>query len=438
MFAFQLYAKKRDDEDEEERKDYILKVKAGKIKQFLKAHLPSDKLASGTDDEIVAVLSETEKMFKKGGISSFMSTLTPGAQNAIYAASFIWGYERAIKYVQNAMKLEQVKNAADQLGRSRTVVESVQSQVSDQPQKKRETTQAVWSFYNEDLKQTQAQATKTEIMTDKEMLESQSKAQLPASPEEAVAMGLESKAQNAAVIYCVQMAAEKMESEQYRIATEEKKKQLAHLEAQQPQKEQQIMQKQATEQKKAEEKAIAEKTAVEEKAIAEKTAVEEKVKQEAKQAEKAALPVEKQAIQQAQKEQQLIIVSQEEEQKIMAQARELNIPPPVVKEIIARREELIKKYEEIEKELNETIYRLSQLDEESEERVKKIVKGMLPAQLYKKLLKRKKSLFKRRAMIKLLKKWLVFCKDGKARLLKVSIGRLLKMVSLSSLSGLFK
>ena len=427
MFAFQLYAKKRDDEDEEERKDYILKVKAGKIKQFLKAHLPSDKLASGTDDEIVAVLSETEKMFKKGGISSFMSTLTPGAQNAIYAASFIWGYERAIKYVQNAMKLEQVKNAADQLGRSRTVVESVQSQVSDQPQKKRETTQAVWSFYNEDLKQTQAQATKTEIMTDKEMLESQSKAQLPASPEEAVAMGLESKAQNAAVIYCVQMAAEKMESEQYRIATEEKKKQLAHLEAQQPQKEQQIMQKQATEQKKAEEKAIAEKTAV-----------EEKVKQEAKQAEKAALPVEKQAIQQAQKEQQLIIVSQEEEQKIMAQARELNIPPPVVKEIIARREELIKKYEEIEKELNETIYRLSQLDEESEERVKKIVKGMLPAQLYKKLLKRKKSLFKRRAMIKLLKKWLVFCKDGKARLLKVSIGRLLKMVSLSSLSGLFK
>jgi len=121
MFIFQTYADKKDSEgDHEENKRFGMKV--GKSVDFLAAAMAMP------DEQFAGALVSIDKAFKARGISDFMGTLTPGAQNAIYASSFVWGYENAAKYVQNAMKLDEVKNAANEAERSKIVVESVQQQ----------------------------------------------------------------------------------------------------------------------------------------------------------------------------------------------------------------------------------------------------------------------------------------------------------------------
>lgn len=62
-------------------------------------------------DSVAAEMLSPQAVSKDKDVSDFVSTLTPGAQNAIRAASFAWGYENASKYVKNAMKLDEVKNA---------------------------------------------------------------------------------------------------------------------------------------------------------------------------------------------------------------------------------------------------------------------------------------------------------------------------------------
>src|SRR3989338_4867287 len=183
MLLFQTYAQRpREGEGEEEGSRIGMKVRRRVRRSLL-----------GTDEEIEAALSKIEKSFREEGISGFISTLTPGTQNAIYAASFVWGYENAAKYVKNAMKVEEVKNAADAVGKSRAVVESIQSQASGPAEKNRETSSFVWSFYNEDLKETQAQAGVTENLSQKEKAKAEEeleKVRVPLSAQEAAAMAV--------------------------------------------------------------------------------------------------------------------------------------------------------------------------------------------------------------------------------------------------------
>ncbi|MFA6213959.1 MAG: hypothetical protein WC717_01645 [Candidatus Micrarchaeia archaeon] len=185
MFIFQAYAEKKESGSEEENRRFGMKV--GKKADFLAAAMAMP------DEQFSGALVSIEKTFRAKGISEFMNTLTPGAQNAIYASSFVWGYENAAKYVQNAMKLDEVKNAANESERSKAVVESVQQQASGETTNKQASTFA-WGYYNEDMKQTQAQSGVSETVTDKEKTKEQMQQQsgivMPLNAAEAVSMGV--------------------------------------------------------------------------------------------------------------------------------------------------------------------------------------------------------------------------------------------------------
>ena len=85
MFIFQAQAEKKEGgSDTEENKRFGMKV--GKSADFLAAAMAMP------DEQFAGALTSIDRAFKARGISAFMNTLTPGAQNAIYASSFVWGY----------------------------------------------------------------------------------------------------------------------------------------------------------------------------------------------------------------------------------------------------------------------------------------------------------------------------------------------------------
>lgn len=218
MFVLQAYSQKA-----EEQEDPSLAAK-GKKKQIMENE-PSPQVLA---EQIPIAKTDIDAVFRKKGVSEFISTLTPGAQNAIYAASFAWGYENAAKYVKNAMKLEEVKNAIEPTEKGKAVLENVQSQAqSEQPETVKETSKFVWSFYNEDLKEAQAQSAKSEHITEKQRSAKQELA-IPANAQSAVALSISSGTQDPSLLYCAssQQALESVHQQQ---ATEEKKEELARL-----------------------------------------------------------------------------------------------------------------------------------------------------------------------------------------------------------------
>ena len=194
MFVFQV---QKSEEDGAEERRHGTRVRRGG--DFLAAAMAMP------DDQFAGALESLDREFKKQGVSKFMSTLTPGAQNAINAGSFVWGYENAAKYVQNAMKLGEVKNAANEAERSKAVIESVQQQAGGETKVKAATTFA-WGYYNEDMKQSQAQAGVSETLSEKEKTKEEERQQsgilMPLSAAEAVSMGIAHGATTPQMLYC--------------------------------------------------------------------------------------------------------------------------------------------------------------------------------------------------------------------------------------------
>ena len=157
MLVFQLQRQKKGEEE-------LTAMQA----QFLAAAAEGGLPLPSDPKEFASQISEIAKQFRDHGLSDFISTLTPGAQNAIYAASFAWGYENAARYVRSAMKLTEVKDAGDSEERSRALVENMVKQASSHSEKDSEISRAVWSFYNDDMKETQVQSARSETITNKE------------------------------------------------------------------------------------------------------------------------------------------------------------------------------------------------------------------------------------------------------------------------------
>jgi hypothetical protein len=219
MLLLQAYAEKNEESTPEDRR---MGVKVRKGEDFLSIAMAMP------DEQFTSALESLEREFRKNGVSKFMSTLTPGAQNAIYAASFAWGYENAAKYVQNAMKLDEVKNAANEAERSKAVVESVQQQ-SGAETKTRTATNFVWGYYNEDMKQAQAEAGKSEAFTEKEKereeLQQQAGIIMPLNAAEAVSAGILNGSATPQVLYCSAAGEASLDAQE-----EQKREHLSRLE----------------------------------------------------------------------------------------------------------------------------------------------------------------------------------------------------------------
>jgi len=219
MLVFQV---QKSEEEPEERR-FCMKVRKGE--DFLAAAMAMP------DEQFAGALESLEREFRKQGVSKFMSTLTPGAQNAINAGSFVWGYENAAKYVQNAMKLGEVKNAAGEAERSKAVIESVQQQASGGETKTKTATTFAWGYYNEDMKQSQAQSGATETATEKEKTAEEARQQsgilMPINAAEAVSMGIAHGSSTPEMLYC-SAAGEAVKGEHER---QEEERRRANLEA---------------------------------------------------------------------------------------------------------------------------------------------------------------------------------------------------------------
>jgi len=126
MFLLQVFAEKRKREEDSERDEDSKRfgMKLRKLQQFLAAHLEGAPIPADAI-EVKEAFAAAEKLFIKDGLSDALSTLTPGAQNAIKAGSFLWGYENAAKYLKNAMKLAEQKGISGIEEKSREVLGSV-------------------------------------------------------------------------------------------------------------------------------------------------------------------------------------------------------------------------------------------------------------------------------------------------------------------------
>jgi len=198
MFVLQVSAEKKEsDSEHEENKRFGMRIRKGE--DFFKMAMAMP------DEEFSSTMQSLEREFRKHGVSKFMSTLTPGAQNAIYASSFVWGYENAARYVENAMKLDEVKNASGEAERSKALIESVQQQASGET-KTRTATNFVWGFYNDDMKQSQVESGKSEAFTEKERgreeLQQQSGILMPLNAADAVSMGILHGTASPQILYC--------------------------------------------------------------------------------------------------------------------------------------------------------------------------------------------------------------------------------------------
>ncbi|VVB99879.1 Uncharacterised protein [uncultured archaeon] len=437
MLSFQIYASKEDEDDD--RKESPLGAKARKKKELLDAHANGEALFSGDAQEIAANISEIEKSFRKHGLSEFISTLTPGAQNAIYAASFAWGFENAAKSVKNTMTLEEVKRAADPEEKSKVVIESLQKQFqnTEGAEKTKEVSKFVWGFYNEDMKETQATSSKSESITERDK-EKESPERVPLSATEAVTMGIIQNSHNPAMQYCVGAAQEAESSEHLQIEAQKKEELAKLVSAQEMHAEKEagktIEAQQANEKEK-------EKIAEAEKEKAKEAVLE-------KEAQKAAEEGPKLIIQEQEKERQksikmppaekekeavdsVVIARIKEEEKAMGAAAQ-KISSEAVALAIQRRQELVKEYVKVETELLSALDKLDSMAKEEKFQVKKFA-AMLPRELSRYVLSREKLFSKRTVLRKQLVKWIAFCRDGRGSISRMPLNRLIKMISLSNL-----
>ena len=328
----------------------------------------------------VAILS-IEKSFREHGLSDFISTLTPGAQNAIYAASFAWGYENASRCLRGAMKTEEVKGAQDAPERSRAVIESMQQQASPlSSEKNSEVSKSVWSFYNEDMKETQVQAAKSETITERQ--KSAREEQAPQSAAEAVSIGVAEQSMNPLVLYCAesQHVAEQQRQAQ---AETEKREEMAKLVSSPA-----IAQKD-----------VAVTQVAAQKADEERKALEEKIKADSVQAE--------------------IAKSGLKEEAVLASMQ--------------RREEVLREIGAAELSMKKAIRLLDSMKSDDEAKLKKIIESSLAPTLSDAFLHGKKALFKRVAARKQLQQWLAYCGNAKASMSAMPLGRIIKLLSLSRL-----
>lgn len=194
MFLFQMQAEKKEEDEKDERR---LGMKAKRAIGEAASENSLSVLADGYSSMLQGLLKDKD-------VSDFITTLTPGAQNAIRASSFAWGYENAAKYVKNAMKLDEVKNAADAQERSRAVIESVQQQAGGQ--KTSEVSKFVWSYYNEDMKESQAQAGRSETLSQHDKQAEAEQLQFPQTAGQAVALSVASHSHTPALLYCADAA----------------------------------------------------------------------------------------------------------------------------------------------------------------------------------------------------------------------------------------
>lgn len=188
-------------------------------------------------DGMAAEMLSPHKVIRDKEAEDFAATLTPGAQNAIHAASFAWGYENATKYLKNAMKLEEVKNADNIAERSKAVIESMSAQAG-QNEKSSEVSKFVWGYYNEDLKDTQAQAGKTEAITEKsragetgklqELRQETMRMSVQTPSQEAVASSICAGTLSPSLIYCAGAHQEAALAQEQR-AAEQKREELSRL-----------------------------------------------------------------------------------------------------------------------------------------------------------------------------------------------------------------
>src|SRR3989344_363455 len=200
MFLLQVFAEKRKREEDSERDEDSKRfgMKLRKLQQFPAAHLEGAPIPADAI-EVKEAFAAAEKLFIKDGLSDALSTLTPGAQNAIKAGSFLWGYENAAKYLKNAMKLAEQKGISGIEEKSREVLGSVQKQASDQNEQLRESEKIIWTFYNDALKDYQAQSSATEVMVEK-LGQKHEAQQAPLSAKEAVSSAIEQQSQYPALL----------------------------------------------------------------------------------------------------------------------------------------------------------------------------------------------------------------------------------------------
>jgi len=355
MFIFQEYAEKKESGSEhEENKRFGMKV--GKSADFLAAAMAMP------DEQFTGALMSIEKTFRTKGISEFMNTLTPGAQNAIYASSFVWGYENAAKYVQNAMKLDEVKNAANESERSKAVVESVQQQASGETKNKQTSTFA-WGYYNEDMKQSQAQSGVTETVTEKEKtreeMQQQSGIVVPLNASDAVSMGILQNITSPELLYC-SAAGNAVQNMHEKKDGDARRDRLERLESVRP------------------------------------------------------------------GEPRLIVLHPEEE-RLKARASQ-----EIMREAEKRQTLLVSEHENVERKLEAALVKLDDFKKDDEANVKKIA-AMLPSEFARAILSGNGKYAKRKALRKKIEDWLAFSKSGKSAVASLSLGRLLKLASLSSL-----
>ncbi|MEM4554741.1 MAG: hypothetical protein QXT25_02745 [Candidatus Anstonellaceae archaeon] len=188
MFVFQLQAHKKKENEEQ----------TAMQRQFLQSSFLEQAPIFSDSKDFEGSLSVIEKSFRKHGIADFITTLTPGAQNAIYAASFAWGYENAARYVRGAMKLSEVQNAQSIEEKSKAVLENIQKQASQE--KEVDISPIIWSFYNEDMKETQVETSRSQSFTEKEKMKQQ--ITMPQDSHQAIASGIMQNSLTPLILYC--------------------------------------------------------------------------------------------------------------------------------------------------------------------------------------------------------------------------------------------
>ncbi|MCX8198174.1 MAG: hypothetical protein N3F07_03210 [Candidatus Micrarchaeota archaeon] len=349
MFLFQLQQAARKEEDEDSRSESHVGMK---IKRRGKG-MPEDFMVLSEDSLASLTL---KNLLKDKEIDSFVSTLTPGAQNAIHAASFVWGYENALKSLKNAMKIDEVKNATDPIERSKAVIESMQSQLG-QLEKKSEVSKFVWSYYNEDLKEAQAHSAKTESITDKTLLAMQ-QPYLALNAQEAVCASLAMGTYAPALLYCAGSIDAAQQAAEARLKIE-KRERMASL-----------------------------------------------IKQE------NVVPIGKEPV--------------SEEQKAKEAAEEAS------KIAMQRKEEIVKEWEKLEKDLQIAIKVLDKLSEQERDKVRKIA-GMLPRELANFLTINQRAYPRKIALRLQLSSWLAFAQKSRSAFSSLTPSRLFKLASLSSI-----
>ncbi len=328
-------------------------------------------------DNMSADLLAPKRVMREREVADFMATLTPGAQNAIKAASFAWGYENASKYLKNAMKLDEVKNAGNPVEKSKAVIESMSTQ-SGQTEKSAEVSNFVWSYYNEDLKDVQAQGGKSETITEKskagvaekeqETEQERMRLSMPAASQDAVAASICTGTLTPSLLYCAGAYREAEVSQEQR-AVEEKRAELAKLMS----------------------------------------------LQDNRGAHAVALNAEGAHGKAAKNE----------------EAAQRELLDSAAKLALERREEEKEAFEKTEKTIGAAMETLEKFAGNERDAAKKI-SAMLPSELSRYILSHEKKLSKKRALRSQLSAWAAFCRAGRKELTALPSSKLIKLASLSS------